>query len=230
MEVGATMRLSSSLATEYPNVSIGVLVIRDVTNQDHHPDLDRLADELTQRLRSDCSGMDRAALKSLPSIAAYEGYYRQFKKSYHVRLQLESVLLKGKSLPHSGTLVQAMFMAELKNQLLTAGHDADLLQLPLEAATADGSERYTIMNGAEQVCKAGDMKISDGDGVVSSIVYGPDSRTRLRSDTKAACYTTYGVPGIGAEEVRAHLCDLRDFVLSGVPNAVVEELEVSVPS
>jgi DNA/RNA-binding domain of Phe-tRNA-synthetase-like protein len=220
------MRVSSTIEGEYPDASIGVLIVRGVANLDGHAELDQRASELMHTLRSSLSGMDRAALKGLPAVAAYEAYYRRFKKSYHVRLQLESVVLKGKSLPRVGTLVQAMFMAELKNQLLTAGHDADALEVPLEAAVADGSERYTLLNGAEQVCKAGDMRISDGSGVVSSIVYGPDQRTRLKAESVAACYTTYGVPGVGSETVHAHLCDLRDFVLSGSPDAMVEELEV----
>jgi len=34
-----------------------------------------------------------------PILKAYQEYYRRFKKTYHVQLQLESLLFKGKSIP-----------------------------------------------------------------------------------------------------------------------------------
>ena len=61
-------------------------------------------------------------------IQAYAAYYERFNKTYHVQLQLESVALKGKSIPRVSALVEAMFMAELENLLLTAGHDLDVVQ------------------------------------------------------------------------------------------------------
>ena len=220
------LHVSPSLGAKYPGASIGILVMRGVANPDGHDPLETHATELIRSLRSNLSGLDRNALKSLPTIAAYEAYYRGFKKTYHVRLQLESVILKGKSLPPVGALVKAMFIVELKNQLLTAGHDADVIRPAMTAAAAEGSEQYTLLNGAEQVCKAGDMKISDGAGVISSIVYGPDHRTRLTSTSTAACYTVYGVPGVEPQTVHNHLCDLRDLLVVVTPDAEVEELTV----
>ena len=46
-------------------------------------------------------------------IPAYNACYKGFKKTYHVQLQLESVALKGRSIPRVAALMEAMFMAEL---------------------------------------------------------------------------------------------------------------------
>jgi hypothetical protein len=46
------------------------------------------------------------------------------KKTYHIALQLEPVVLKGKSLPNVAALVEAMFTAELGDLLLTASTGA----------------------------------------------------------------------------------------------------------
>jgi hypothetical protein len=56
-------------------------------------------------------------------IMDYSNYYKRYTKTYHVLQQLESIIFKNKSIPCVAGLVEAMFMAELKNGLLTAGHD-----------------------------------------------------------------------------------------------------------
>lgn len=64
----------------------------------------------------------------LEVLKAYRAFYKAFGQTYHVQLQLESVVHKGKSLPSVSLLVDANFMAELKTLVLTTGHDADRLE------------------------------------------------------------------------------------------------------
>lgn len=200
--------------------------MRGVSNPAQYPELEKRKVELEKDLRSRFSGQDRATLAGHPILQAYNNHYRRFKKSYHVQLQLESILWKGKSIPSVSALVEAMFMAELKNLLLTAGHDLDLLQLPLTLDVSRGTERYTLMRGEEQVLKAGDMMISDRVAVVSDVIYGPDRRTQITADTRNVVFTTYAPAGIPRQAVEAHLQDMRDYVLLFAPQAAVEVLQV----
>jgi DNA/RNA-binding domain of Phe-tRNA-synthetase-like protein len=200
--------------------------MRDVANPEYHTALDKRKEELESQLRSRFSGYDRAALKALPVIQAYNAYYRRYKKTYHVQLQLESVAFKGKSIPQVAALVEAMFMAELKNLLLTAGHDWEALEMPVRLDVAEGSERYIRLNGQEQKLKAGDMMIADGQGVISSVLYGPDRRTRITSETRQVFFTVYAPPGVGREAVWEHLRDIEAHVLLVAPEAKVETMEV----
>ena len=179
-------------------------------------------------LRSRFSDHDRAALKALPTIQAYDAYYKRFKKTYHVLLQLESVALKGKPIPSVAALVEAMFMAELKNLLLTAGHDLEAIQTPVRLDVSDGSERYVRINGQEQVLKPGDMMIADAKGVISSVLYGPDQRTQITSDTQQVFFTVYAPAGIGEQTVRQHLHDIEANIMLVAPEAEVMSLEVYV--
>jgi DNA/RNA-binding domain of Phe-tRNA-synthetase-like protein len=119
-----------------------------------------------------------------------------------------------------------MFMAELKNFLLTAGHDLDAVETPLRIGVAAGDETYVRMNGEEQTLQAGDMMIADRAGVISCIIYGPDKRTRIRPETRRAAFTVYAPPGIGEEAVQRHLAELRDNVKMVAPEASVAMLEV----
>jgi len=218
--------VSEAWKAAHPGASVGVLAIRGVINPSHHPSLDEHREELEQQLRSRYSGYDRAALKALPVISAYNAYYKRFKKTYHVQLQLESVIMAGKSVPRVATMVEAMFMAELKNHLLTAGHDLEALELPVGIDVVQGIEQYVRINGEEQQLKSGDMMISDATGVISSVLYGPDRRTRITPETKQVLFTVYVPPGIEEQLVNEHLQDILANVLMVVPTAEVEALEV----
>ena len=73
----------------YPGAHAGVLVMQGVTNPARHPELERRKETLVDDLRVRFAGGDRAALEALPVIQAYSAYYKRFKKTYHVLLQLE---------------------------------------------------------------------------------------------------------------------------------------------
>ncbi|MFC2094857.1 phenylalanine--tRNA ligase beta subunit-related protein [Candidatus Bipolaricaulota bacterium] len=217
---------SEAWKAAYPGASVGILALRGVTNPKHHPAFDDCREELAEQLRSRYAGYDRAALKALPVISAYNAYYKRFKKTYHVQLQLESIVMGGKSIPRVATLVESMFMAELKNHLLTAGHDLEAVELPAGIDVADGTEKYIRINGEEQQLKPGDMMISDATGIISSVLYGPDRRTRITPETEQVLFTVYAAPGIDEQLVSDHLRDILAYVLMIAPDAEVEALEV----
>lgn len=210
----------------YPGACAGILEMHDVLNPEAHPALDERKAAVENDLRARLAGADRAAIKALPTIRAYNAYFERFKKTYHVQLQLESVALKGKPIPRVAALVEAMFMAELKNQLLTAGHDLDALRLPVTLGVADGSECYVGLSGQEQALKAGDMFMSDAEGVISAVLHGPDRRTAITPATRRALFAVYAPAGIGADAVRAHLQDIESNVRLVAPDAVTASLNV----
>lgn len=210
----------------FPGAHAGVLVMRGAANPAHHPALEEQKAELEERLRRQFSGQDRSALVSHPVLKVYNEYYRRFKKTYHVQLQLESVIWKGKAIPSVASLVEVMFMAEMKNMLLTAGHDLDVLQLPLRLSVSKGTESYTLMRSEEQIVKAGDMMISDGLGIVSNIIYGPDRRTQITAGTRNVVFTVYAPSGIDERIVSDHLRDIQEYVMVIAPQAQVGLLKV----
>ncbi len=218
--------VTSAWKSTYPKAHAGVLVLHNVSNPAQHAGLESQKAALEEQLRAQFAGQDRTAIGSHPVLKAYSEYYRQFKKTYHIQLQLESIVLKGKSIPSVAALVEAMFMAEMQDMLLTAGHDLDALQLPLTLNVATGSEQYTLLRGDEQVLKAGDMMISDQQGVISSIIYGPDQRTQITPATQNAVFTAYAPPGIPEQMVVEHLQHIRDNVQVFAPQAQVELLNV----
>jgi DNA/RNA-binding domain of Phe-tRNA-synthetase-like protein len=218
--------VTSAWKTTYPDARAGVLVMRAVSNPPHHDELERQKVALEENLRAQFSGQDRAAIGSHPILQAYAEYYRQFKKTYHIQLQLESIVLKGKSIPSVAALVESMFMAEMQDMLLTAGHDLDVVHLPLILDLATGTERYTLLRGEEQTLKAGDMMIRDQMGIISSIIYGPDQRTQITPNTRNVAFTVYAPPGIDEQTVMDHLQHIKENVMVFAPQAQVELLKV----
>ena len=218
--------VTSTWKSTYPEALAGVLVMRAVSNPPHQPELESKKTALEEELRARFSGLDRAAIASHPVLQAYSEYYRQFKKTYHIQLQLESIVLKGKSIPSVAALVESMFMAEMQDMLLTAGHDLDKLHLPLTLDVATGTEGYTLLRGEEQMLKPGDMMIRDQSGVISSIIYGPDQRTQITSGTRNVIFTVYAPPGIDEKTVVDHLEHIEENVFVFAPQAQVELLKV----
>lgn len=220
------MTLSDAWKTTHPQAHVGALAMRDVSNPHRHAGLEQRKQALEAELRARFANQTKADLAALPVMQAYRAYYKRFKKTYHVLLQLRSVALQDKPLPSVAALVEAMFMAEIKNGLLTAGHDLDRTQAPLTLDAAQGDEHYTLFNGREQGLKAGDMILKDAQGVICSVIYGMDRRTVIGPKTQRVLFVVYAPEGIGAPAVYKHLEEIRDNVLLIAPGAVVEELHV----
>ncbi len=210
----------------FPEAHAGVLVLRNVANPPANAGLEQHKEELVRELRSSYGSMSRSQLVKLPILQAYVDYYKRFDKTYHVQLQLESILFKGKSIPSMAGLVEAMFMAEMKDWMLTAGHDLDSLQEPLRLDVTQGTEMYTLLRGEELQVKPGDMMISDAKGIISTIIYGPDQPSQIKLSTRNVVYTTYAPTGINTLAVRDHLNDIEHYVHLFSPEMQTELLEV----
>ena len=219
-------QISDDWKNTFPEAHAGVLVMRGAANPPLHPALEKLKAELEDQIRARFAGQERPEIGKNPVSQAYAAYYRDFKKTYHVQLQLESILFKGKSLPSVAALVEAMFMAEMDDLLLTAGHDLDTLQLPVTLEVAKGSEIYTLLRGQEQALKAGDMLISDRGGVISCILYGPDQRTQITPATQNVLFTVYAPAGVAVALIEEHLQKIRQYILTIAPQAQTDLLQV----
>ncbi len=223
-----TVEVSADWRRAFPGAVVGTLAMRAIADLSLWGELEVRKRELEDRIRERFAEVGPADIRNLDVMRAYRAYYKRHKKSYHVQLQLESLLFKGRSLPKVTPLVDTMFMAEMKNLLLTAGHDLDVVRPPVKLEASSGSESYTCLNGSEQVLRPGDMMMADCEGVISSVLYGPDRRTRITMDTRRVLFVVYAPDGVGEQAVRAHLGDIRDNVLIVAPQATTESLDIHV--
>jgi DNA/RNA-binding domain of Phe-tRNA-synthetase-like protein len=211
----------------FPGAHVGIVVVDGLTHRSGSPAFDLQLAELETELRRRYAGFDRARLTELPVLRAYQAHYKPFGQTYHVLRQLESVALKGRPLASpSGTLVSAMFAAELSTLLLTAGHDADVVLDPLIVDTSRAGDRFVSIGGQERELRDGDMLMRDGVGIISAVLSGPDLRTRLTESTRRGLFVTYAPAGIGAAAVQHHLDEIARYVSLADSGAAVNQLEI----
>ena len=218
--------ISDEVKKIYPEASLGLLVIKRLSKTVQYQKLDNYRSKLEEELRKRYRGLERSDLKSIYPIKYYVNYYKRFKKTYHVLLQLESIIFHDKAIPEVSSLVEVMFMAEMKNLLLTAVHDLDTIHLPIKLDVARGDEKYIKLNGEEKIMLPRDMMVSDLEGITSSIIYGPDRRTRITSDTQNVLLVVYAPPGIEESHVLQHLQDIQKYVQLISPESTIDLIQV----
>ncbi|MFN8483299.1 MAG: hypothetical protein U0768_09690 [Anaerolineae bacterium] len=189
----------------FPGAHMGLLEVSGVDNALRPSPLDAEKRAVEARLRERYAGYSRADFLALPTIGAYWSYYKRFSKTYHVLLQVESVVLKGKSLPDVSPLVDANFTAELDTLALTAGHDVARLVPPVVIDVSRDGEVFSQMGGAQKTLRAGDMVMRDAGGLACTIIYGQDDRSPISPATTHALYVVYAPAGVAAAAVQAQL-------------------------
>lgn len=198
--------------THYPEATFGALILHGVTNPQRHPALNAAATALETELRQEFGDLEQAALRATPPLPAYAAYYKRFGQRYHVARQLESVVHQNKPLPRVAALVEAMFMAELRNLVLTAGHDLDAIAGQVHLAIGSGSEEYQTLAGRTASVKAGDMFTADSRGVLSAIITGPADYAAITPDTTNLLLIAYAPAGIAFDLMEHHLVNLEAHV------------------
>ncbi len=223
-----SISMTDELRVAHPGAVIGLLELSGVDAPSASPKLDARKRETEARLRERYQGFTRQDFLSLPVMAAYQKYYKRFTKTYHVLLQLESIVLKGRSLPDVSPLVDANFTAEVDTLVLTAGHDVAKLVEPVVMDVSQKGDQIIRMSGEPKAMDAGDMVMRDAHGVCCSIIYGQDNISPISSATTHALYVTYAPVGVTAETVEEHLRRIEENVRLFCPTARAEQSRLLV--
>jgi len=214
---------TSDWQAAHPGAIIGLLELSSVQNPSDSSPLNQRKREVEAQLRERYLDFSRKDLLAHPVMAAYSRYYRSFDKTYHVLLQVESILSGTRTLPDVSPLVDANFAAEVATFCLTAGHDAGKLAGPVVMDVAKQGDRMTMMNGASKLTCVGDMVMRDNQGVCCSILYGQDNRSPITRATRHVLYVTYAPPGVSSEAVENHMHLIEEHVRLACPHALMEQ-------
>lgn len=217
---------TDSWRTAHPDASIGLLELSGVVNDAACAALEERKRALEATLRARYAGFTRQELRALPVMAVYDRYYRRFSKTYHVQLQLESIVLKGKSLPSVSPAVDANFMAELETLVLAAGHDVARLGPPVVIDVTGEGERMLQMSGKDKEVRPGDMVMRDAGGVSCTIIYGQDARSPITPGSSDVLYVVYAPAGVPRDAVARHLELIEEHVRVCSPASVVEQRRI----
>ena len=219
--------LSISATNEWQNAHpggiIGLLEISGIENTGASSSLNERKRSTETSLREQYQNFTRQDFLALPVMSAYERYYKRFDKTYHVLLQVESIVLKGKNLPDVIPLVDANFIAEVETLVLTSGHDVAKLHEPISIDVSREGDQMTQMNGASKVIRAGDMIMRDVNGISCSIIYGQDNRSPISATTSHVLYVAYAPAGVPADLVDAQLQKIEENIRLFSSTVIVEQ-------
>jgi DNA/RNA-binding domain of Phe-tRNA-synthetase-like protein len=218
-----TMMTTNGWRSNHPGAFIGIIELSGVHNKQPSPALDQFKRETEARLRATYQGFTRKDFLLLPVMAAYERYYKRFKKTYHVQLQVESIVLKARNLPSISPLVDANFAAEVETFVLTAGHDVAKLNGSIVFDVSNEDDSITQMNGVTRSIYANDMVMRDSGGVCCSIIYGQDNRSPISAETSEVLYVAYAPEGVPVEIVDNQLVTIERNIRLFSPTVKVEQ-------
>jgi DNA/RNA-binding domain of Phe-tRNA-synthetase-like protein len=207
----------------HPGATIGLLEVSGLENRGSSARLNERKREVEAGLRRRYKDFTRPDFLALPVMAEYDRYYTRFNKTYHVQLQLESIVLKGKRLPEVSPAVDANFMAELETLILTAGHDSQKLCGPIVIDVSREGEQMTQMHGPSKAIRSGDMIMRDAKGICCSIIYGQDARSPISAETSRALYVAYAPAGVAADIVERQLRGIGDNLRLFSADVVVQQ-------
>jgi len=209
--------------TSHPGAVIGLLELSGIENTHSSPKLNERKLETEARLKDRYQGFVRQDFLSLPVMSAYDRYYKRFNKTYHLQLQVESLVLKGKPLPNVSPAVDSNFMAEVETLVLTAGHDVAKLSGSISIDVSRDGDVMTQMTGTHKAIRAGDMVMRDAEGICCSIIYGQDDRSLISPETSHVLYVAYAPAGVPAELVDAQLRKIVENLRLFSPMAKLEQ-------
>lgn len=152
----------------------------------------------------------------------YFRYFRKFKKTSPVMMQVESFLLKGRPFPEGHYNNSVAFLTELKTRCLLGSHDADKIEGDLIVFKATEKESFPSIHGGEAHSYPGDITCRDDRSVVVSMIAGADSRTCLSDDSRHVLYFGFGTPGMDSDTIKAYLQQVEQYVKVLAPTAVTE--------
>ena len=152
----------------------------------------------------------------------YVRFFKKFKKTYPVLMQLESVLLKGRPFPQVNPVTEVPFLAELKTRCLMGTHDADAVRGTLRLFSGTEKAPFTGLRGEEVHTYPNDVCGRDDGGIIFSMIAGADHRTCAKPESRHVFYPVFGTPGMAAETLRPQLDLLASYARTLAPEARVE--------
>ncbi|PWI46283.1 hypothetical protein CEE45_17605 [Candidatus Heimdallarchaeota archaeon B3_Heim] len=214
--------LTENLKEKYPVSIFGNLIIRGVPNRKRNETLEKRKQSLEREIRENYADVDKDTM-----IQYYNTYFEIWKKTYPIEYQINTVKRGGK-FPKVSVLVDCMFIAELKSRILTSGHDLDEINGDLSFDVSQGGEQYLKINGQKQELKKNDVILTDNEGILASILYGPARRTSISIKTKNALFFAWCPYSLDEEIIRSHLNEIF-LNLNGVFESITSESQLIRP-
>ena len=148
-------------------------------------------------------------------------YYRKFKKTYPVMMQIVSFLLKGRPFPEGEYINSVAFLTELKTGRLLGTHDVDRIAGDCVFYQETEKVPFTGMFNPDSHSYPGDLTGRDDQGVIISMIAGADDRTCIHDDTTHVIYIIFSYEGMPQSDMDESAAYITKFARVLAPNAEI---------
>jgi DNA/RNA-binding domain of Phe-tRNA-synthetase-like protein len=212
---------SENLKARHKNVNLATMIVNDALNKEFDERLDKEKRALEKYIRENFKEPD-----AIGQVLKYNEFYFGFGENYPVKGQLRGIL-EGKEIPNISCLVEAMFMTELKYGCLMAGHDTDAIQGDLTLDIAQEGDAFVNIKDEEKELKKDDIVMRDSAGIIASVLYGPDNRTKIIPISKNIIYIAYFPFLTPRSKIVTIMADLANLLrLCEGPHVKIERMKI----
>jgi len=182
-------KISEQVAEKYPEVNIGVVIVKDADNSLYNEEIQELLRKTEEEMRKK---IDIEKILEVPSVAKWREVYKSFgAKPSDTRNSAEAILrrvLKGGNLPKINCLVDLYNYISLKYTLTVGGEDIDKIEGDLVLDFANGDEEFIAIGSDENKPPMdGEVVYKDDKGVACRCWnWKEGDRTKLTDKTKNA--------------------------------------------
>jgi DNA/RNA-binding domain of Phe-tRNA-synthetase-like protein len=211
-----TLRVTDDLFARFPEAMLGLVIAHGIDNGGENA-------EILGMLRAE-EALTRAAFAGVqisehPRIAPWREAYRAFgakPKDYPSSIEnLVRRVVKGHTLPHVNTLVDAYNTISLRHVVPIGGEDLDTISGDVLLTFAGEAEPPVILLGEPEprAPRPGEVIYRDDIGAICRRWNWKEAeRTKLTAGTRNAFLAIEGLPPIGPDLVDSAASDLADLV------------------
>jgi lysyl-tRNA synthetase class 1 len=212
---GKLLNFSTTFKTTYPTATAGVAIIKGISIQKTHPELEQLKQELVDSL----TGLTTETLGQYPEVTSYRQMYKTMGIDWHSRRPSPEALLRrvaqGKELYTINTCVDAYNLVVMKHRISIGAFDLDTLALPTQLTVAQGGEEILLLGDTEPtVLKPGEVHYADQHGPYNlDFNYRDAQRTCVKETTTNIILNVDGVNSISRSQVENSLQEAADLII-----------------
>lgn len=207
--------ISTELAKQYPSLSVGIAIIKDVTITKSHPDLEKEKQQLVDSLQ----GLTTEQLGQYPEIISYRKLYKEMGIDWHSRRPSPEALLRrvalNKGLYTINTCVDAYNLVVMKHRVSLGAFDLDTISFPTILRYAKSNEEILLLGDSEPTkYKESEIAYFDKQGGFNiDFNFRDAQRTAVHESTKNLYINVDGVFDIAPQLVEKSLREACEKIM-----------------
>lgn len=213
------LTVTPSILEAFPDVALGVLVVRGAENRADEAGKQALVRRLEDAQRHAVATLEGTSVSEHPHVACWREAYRAFgAKPKKYPSSIENLLrrsLKGETLRSINPIVDAYNVVSLSHVLPAGGEDLDAVAGDIELTHASSDEPAIRLLGEpeERAPKEGEVIYRDDRGAICRRWNWKEAdRTKLTDETTNAVLVLEALPPVTREKLEAALHELAGLV------------------